>query len=250
MLNENKHILHKFSRLQITMICTGSLILALSISCVAPAKKDEYPLNSRIMAENSSIKKRLPLIERENDVLRKENHQHRTKILSQETQIKNLGLELAFLGEKYDNDMAKAEMQIQDLELTIQEMEKETTARIKSLGALNAALEKKLARQVQSLNKKIAVQKKSFHLEREKIMKENVKRESSLSSRVETLKKTVETKEVESASLKKANSEISSKLDEATKLAEALKKSRDDAIAELETVTETNARLTKALNSQ
>lgn len=250
MLNGNKHIFCYFKRLHINTICTGSLILALCISCVTPVKKDEYPLNSRIMAENSSIKKRLPLIERENDVLRKENHQHRTKILAQETQIKNLGLELAFLGEKYDNDTTKAQMQIQDLELTIQEIEKETTARIKSLGALNAALEKKLARQVQSLNKKMAAQKKSFHLEREKIMKENAKRESSLSSRVDTLKKTVAAKEMDIASLKKANGEISKKLDETTKLAEALKKSRDDVITELEAVTETNARLTKALNSQ
>lgn len=249
MLDGNKQISCKIKRLHAIKMFSGSLIVALCISCVATVKKDEYPLNSRIMAENSSIKKRLPLIERENDVLRKENHQHRSKILALETQNKNLGLELAFLGEKYDNDMVKGEIQIQDLQLTIQEIEEESFARINSLSSLNAALEKRLAREVRALNKKIAAQKRVSHLEREKMMNENAKRESSLSGRIETLKKSVDTKNMEIASLKKENNEISKKLGETTALAEAFKKSRDDVIAELEMVKATNARLTKALNS-
>jgi chromosome segregation ATPase len=239
-----------FNLLNTLKMCSVLLIVAMCISCVATAKKDEDPLDSRIMAENSSIKKRLPLIERENDVLRKENHQHRIKTLALETQIRNLELELAFLGEKYNNDMDRGEMQIKDLQLTIQKIEKESSERIESLIALKAALEKKLARKVRALNKKIVAQKKAYHLEREQTLKENAKRESSLSSQIEALKKNVETKDMENAALKKANSEISKKLSDATALTEALKKSRDAYLVELETIKATNARLTKALNSQ
>lgn len=231
-------------------MCYLALILALCISCVATVKKDEDPLNSRIMAENSSIKKRLPLIERENDVLRKENHQHRAKILSLETQIKNLELELAFLGEKYDNDMARGEMQIKDLELTIQKIEKESSERITSLTLSKASLQKKSARQIRALNKKIISQKKAFDLEVAQIKTANANRESNLSDQIATLKKKVEAKTIENASIKNANSEISSKLNEANALAEALEKSRDDLLVELEAVKATNDRLTKALNPQ
>lgn len=250
MLTKNIRILCKIKWFYTLKICSAALLMTFCASCVTTVQKEEYPLNSRIMAENSSIKKRLPLIERENDVLRKENHQHRTNILALETKIKNLGLELAFLGEKYDNDMAMNEMQIKDLQLTIQEIEKESAERIKSLTSMKATLKRKLAREVHAHNKNIVAQKEAFEKEREQIMKANNKRESSLSGQIDALKKTINAKELESASLKKANIDISNKLGEASALAEALKKARDEASAELETVKATNTRLTKALNSQ
>jgi TolA-binding protein len=230
--------------------CYLALLLVLCFSCVATVKKDDDSFNSRIMAENSSIKKRLPLIERENDVLRKENHQNRNKILALETKIKNLGLELAFLSEKYDNDIANGEMQIKNLELMIQEIEKESLERIKLLTLSKEAVQKKSAREIQVLKKKIIGQKKKFELEVTQIKKANAKRENSLSDQIKILKNDVEIKTMENASLKNTNSEISIKLSETQALVETLKKSRDDLLAELETAKATNARLTNALNSQ
>ena len=69
-------------------------------------KDSKQPFDTQLMAENSMMKKRLPLVERESDVLKKENQQHRIKIQDLEMQNKQLSLELTSLNEKYTNDMA------------------------------------------------------------------------------------------------------------------------------------------------
>ena len=75
-----------------------SLVLVMCTACPGPVKEDARLLDSRVLAENSTMKKRIPLIERENDVLKKENLQHRMKILDLESQVKQLGLDAVTAG--------------------------------------------------------------------------------------------------------------------------------------------------------
>jgi chromosome segregation ATPase len=230
-------------------MCAVSLVLAMCIACPAPVKEDPQVFNGRILAENSTMKKRLPLVERENDVLKKENLQQRMKVLDQESQIKQLGLELTSLNDKYTKDMTASAEQINKLQETIQKIEQESSARIQGLMAMNAALEAKMAREVQDLKKLMAKQNDAHIQERKQIMQKNAQREFDLTAQLDNLKKALDAKDLEITSRKMAMNEISSKLREATTLSESLKKDRDAAAAELESAKAANADLVKKVDA-
>jgi chromosome segregation ATPase len=231
-------------------LCSVSLILMMvCTACPAPVKEDAQLLNGRILAENSTMKKRLPLIERENDVLKKENLQHRMKVLDLESQVKQLGLELASLNDKYTKDMAAGAEQIKKLQETIQEIEQESSTRIQELTSRNAALKAKMAREVRDLKDQMAKQNDAHIKERKQIMQENAQREFDLTSRLDALKKALEAKDLEIASRKMAMDEISSKLGEATALSDSLQKSQDAAVAELQSVKTANRELNKKVDA-
>jgi chromosome segregation ATPase len=229
-------------------LCVLSCIVVLGVACATPVKVDEQPVNSRFLAENSAMKKRLPLIERENDVLKKENLQHRTKIQDLETQLGKLTADLTSLNEKYTNDTAADEEQIRILQDTIRTIEAESAEKIEGLISQNTALEEKRAGEVRALNEQMAMQKQAFGQEREQMMQASAKKELNLTGRMDDLKKAVEAKQLEITSLKMALNETSSKLGEATAMAETLRKSRDESVAELESVKAANVGLNKNLN--
>jgi chromosome segregation ATPase len=230
-------------------LCVAALILVWCVSCTAPLKEDEQPFDDRFFAENSVMKKRLPLIERENDVLKKENHQHRTRIQELESRIKELDLELASLSEKYAGDMATAEEKIDTLLVAVQTLEAEGSAKILELNSLNTALEEKRAQEVQALNEQITTQKNSFRLEREKMIQEYAQRELNFSTQLGEMEKSLDTRELEVLSLKLAIGEISTKLGEATALAAVLAKARDESATELESVKAANTDLIKKMDT-
>ena len=230
-------------------LCSVSLIVMVCTACPAPVKQDAQLLNGRILAENSTMKKRLPLIERENDVLKKENLQHRMKVLDLESQVKQLGLELASLNDKYAKDMAASAEQINKLQETIQRVEQESSARLQELTSKNTALKAKMAREVQDLKDQMAKQNDAHIQERKQIMQENAQREFDLTARLDALKKALEAKDLEIASRKMAMEEISSRLGEATALSDSLKKIRDAAVAELESVKAANGELTQKVDA-
>jgi chromosome segregation ATPase len=238
----------KIGSRRLLSICSAALILTLCMACPAPVKEDTQLLNSRILAENSTMKKRLPLIERENDVLKKENLQHRMKVMDLESQIKQLGLELADLNDKYAKDMTAGAEQINKLQETIQRMEQDNTARIQDLTSRNVALKAEMVREVQDLKNQMANQNDAHIQERKRIMQENAQREFDLTARLDMLKKSLEAKDLEIASRKMAMDEISSKLGEAIALSDTLKKARDEAVAELESVKAANADLTRKVD--
>lgn len=217
-------------------ICAVSLVALLSLSCTAKMKDGVQASDNQLFAENSMMKKRLPLVERESDVLKKENRQYRTKIQELEAQNKKLSLELTSLNEKYTNDVAIDEEEINYLHELIQRIEKENSERIEELISQKKVLEAKLARDTQALKEEIAAQKSAFVKEREQILQENAKRDLSQTLEINSLKKEIEPKETEISSYKLAINEISLQLGAATALSEALKKSRDKTLAELESV--------------
>lgn len=235
----------KFGFRRALSMCSVSLMLIVCMACPAPVKEDAQLVNGRILAENSTMKKRLPLVERENDVLKKENLQHRMKVLELESQIKQMGLELSSLNDKYAKDMAAGADQINKLQETIQRMEQESSARIRELTSKNAALKAKMGREVQELKDQMAKQNDAHILERKRIMQENAQREFDLTARLDSLKKALEAKDMEISSRKRAMDEISSRLGEVTALSESLKKARDASAAELDSVKAANADLTQ-----
>lgn len=235
------------SRIFALNICAVSFVVLLLLSCTAAIKKDSLSYNSQLLAENSMMKKRLPLMERESDVLKKENRQYRLKIQDLETQNKQLDLELTSLNEKYANDMAMGEEQISYLQETIQKIDKENSESRDALISDNKVLEAKLVRESHALNEQIVVQKAAFNQEREQIMRRNATRELNLSNQLGVLNKKLEARELEISSLKLAISEISTKLGAATTLSEVLRKARDESLAELESVKAANADLNKTM---
>ena len=166
-----------------------------------------------------------------------------------ESQIKQLVLELTSLREKYANDTATGKEQISGLQETIQKMEKVNAERIEALDALNKDLEAKSNREIHKLNQQIALQKAAFNQERAQILQEHEKKESDLLIQLDSLKKTIAPKELEISSLKSAIGEISIQLGEATALSKALKKARDETLAELDSAKAANAELIKKMDA-
>ena len=223
------------------------LLMALCAGCTAGVKAEDPFSNGRLLAENSILKKRLPLIERENDVLTKENLQYRSKINELGLRIKQLESELTALDAKYATDTAADAEKIRNLQQSIEGMEKENAARLEQLQAMNSALEKKRAQEVQMLHEQIAKLKISFSRERDHLEQESAQREARLSDEMEDLKKTLKNKELELSSYKLAIGEISTRLGEAKALAEDMKKARDQSLAELASVKAAHADLVKKM---
>ncbi len=217
------------------------IFLLFCISCATSVKQDAPFTNSHLFAEHSMMKKRLPLIERENDILKKENHQQRTKVQRLETHIKGLALDLAAIKEKYDEDMAALK----------EKYAKDVAAgekQVNNLQELIQTIENDRTEDMATLNEKMLKQNDEFMRQCEQIIKKNAKKESMLSNQIEDLGKTLKSKALEVSSLQAANHEFSTKLDEANALVEALKKAWDKSLDELASVKAANADLIKNLN--
>jgi chromosome segregation ATPase len=195
-------------------------------------KDGMQPSDNQLLAENSMMKKRLPMVERENDVLKKENRQYRIKAQELEAQNKKLSQEL----EKITNDIAIGEEEINYLHELVQRIEKENSESIEELLSRNKILEANFVREIHALNEQISKQKAVFVKEREQILQESAKRDLSQANEINALKKELEPKESQILSYKLAINEISVQLGAATALAETLRKSRDESLAELESL--------------
>jgi chromosome segregation ATPase len=228
-------------------ICAVSCIGLLLLSCTAAIEEGKQPLDNRFLAENSMMKKRLPLLERESEVLKKENRQHRATIQKLDEEKNQLSEELISLNELYTKEKTASGEEIDNLHDTIEKIEKENSESIGALVAHNKNLEAKRAEEVAALGEQIERQKEAFTQERDRIIQDNAKRELDLSTQLAVLQKTLDPKEMEIPSLKLAINEISIQLGAATTLSTTLKKDRDEATAELESVKTANADLHKKI---
>ena len=237
----------KDHRLRVMNMGFTLFLLVLCVACTAAVKADDPFSNGRLLAENSVLKKRVPLIERENDVLGKENSQYRSKIKELESRIKQLELELTALNAKYANDMAAGAETIRSLQQLIENMGKENVARIEGLQAQNALLEQKRLQEARTFRERMARQKEASDRDREQLVMENEQRTSKLADEIDELKKTLKNRALELSSYKLAIGEISARLGEATALAEEMKKARDATLAELVSVKAAHADLVKKM---
>ena len=122
-------------------------VLLTLLSCTAATSNSGQPQSTQLRAENAMMKKRLPLMERENDVLNKENAQLRVKLQDLAAQNKQLVMDIDNLRERYKGDMVVGEEQIRSLEDTLQKVEQENRATLDILLADNKVLEEKMLKQ-------------------------------------------------------------------------------------------------------
>jgi chromosome segregation ATPase len=228
-------------RLDALMKGMAFLLLTFCVSCTAAIKKDQASINGHLLAENSVLKKRVPLIERENDVLSKVNSQYKSRVQDLEAQSKQLSDELTALNTKYTDDMAAEADKIHTLEGSIQKAERESAARIERLTAQNASLKERQTSQIRTFKERMARQKDAFNRERDLAEHQQAQQMQDLSMKLEKLKKDLAKKELALSSLRLAIGEISTKLGQATALAEDLQKARDKALAELAAVKSAHA---------
>ncbi len=223
-------------RVRALTTCTLPFVLLFLLSCTAAHQNNQQAGSSQLHAENSMMKKRLPLIERESDVLKKENQQYRIKMQDLEMQNKQLGTDLVSLREQYEIDMAAGNQQISSLLEEIQKNEQESRANIDRLMADNKALKEKMTRDLRALKDQIVMQKAAFNKDREKIVQENAKKELNLTNKLDTADKELTIKKAEISSLQSSISEISGKLVKANTVSAELAQAGTATTAELESI--------------
>ncbi len=223
-------------RVRALTTCTLPFVLLFLLSCTAAQQNSQLPGSGQLLAENSMMKKRLPLIERESDVLKKENQQHRIKIEDLEIKNEQLDMDLVSLREKYESDMAVGNQQISTLQETLHKNEQESKASIDRLIDDNKALKEKMDQGIHALKDQIVMQKAAFNEEREQLVQENAKKELNVSNKLAAADKELALRESEIASLKSTISEISGKLVKANTLSAELAKARTATVAELESM--------------
>jgi chromosome segregation ATPase len=224
-------------------------VITSSVACTALMNKDEQSSNSRLLAEYSMMKKRLPLVERENDVLKQENLRRRKDVWDLRNTNEKLKAELTSVNDNYAKDKAAAEERIQGLYRDLEIREEEYTTKIKALTAMNTEVKETMDRKVRVLNRQMTGQKKAFDQERKQLVQQQVQSERKLTDHIDDLNKALEAKVLQISSLKMALSEISNRFGEAAARADVLKKSRDEYVAELETKKKAVTELEKKLDA-
>ncbi|MDY0292488.1 MAG: hypothetical protein RBR02_09165 [Desulfuromonadaceae bacterium] len=185
------------------------------LSCTAVTKQQESRpgngsrgVNSeQLLAENRMMKKRLSLIEREDDVLKKENRQHRIRVQELEAQNRELGQELDIMKEKHAIEMLISEEQSSALKTTLEKVKNEASERMYTLIAENKALAEQIARERRFFNDQINTVKAAANEQREEIIQAKTQRELALAAELDALSKKLEAKQKEILLLKSVGAE-------------------------------------------
>jgi len=192
-------------------------IIVSILSCETVNGSRYQDLNEQLRAENSLMKNRLTLLQRENSILEDENFQKKKEIQQLNSKVEKLTSDLLSFKDKYQKDIALRETQYNNLEKKYSIMEKESLARIQDLTALNKNMETKLTLEIKQLNNTIKNLQDAFSKEREIMRNERMQKELAMSRQIEELKKSIDGKEGEIASQKTSLSELSLKLKEGEK---------------------------------
>ncbi len=196
------------------LACVGML------ACSSSGKNGTAPLAEQLRAENSLVKKRLVLAERENAVVKDENLQCKSDGRQLAARVEKLTADIAALEDRYRKDIALRESQYQTLQQKNAVLSKESSEKIRELSELNRSTESKLGGEIARLNDEIRKLQESFTKERETVRNDNAKRELSLSREIEALKQLVADKEAEAASHKTALAAFERRFEEKSKEAE------------------------------
>jgi chromosome segregation ATPase len=207
-------------------------VLLLVNSCTTTDRGSAHSTADRIMAENSQMKKRIPLIERENDVLMQENLQYKSRLQEATTRIEGLRADLSYLTEKFGAYVTSTEMQIHFLAENYALLEKTSSHQISELSSRYKDLELKRQEEIKQLNAHIISQNSAFIEEKKKLELKAAEIELKLDMR-----------EAQLASLKTTHDELLTKLDAVSgRLAEALLQ-RSQIEKDLETLRAVKAEL-------
>lgn len=137
-------------------------VMLLIVSCVAPGGIVKGESTDRIMAEHSQMKRRLPLIERENDVLKQENLEFKTKVQQLSAKNEKLKSDLDAMNDIYERDMAFSEELIQNLQKKYEALAEESTLQIEALNQRMDELELKRKQDIKTLNNQMVLQQAKY----------------------------------------------------------------------------------------
>lgn len=137
-------------------------LLPLIISCVTSGETIKGGSTDRIMAEHSQMRRRLPLIERENDVLKQENLLFKTKVQQLTAKNEKLESDLDTMNDIYERDMAFSEELIQNLQKKYEIFTAESTRQVETLNQRLDELELKRTQEIETLNDQIESQQAKY----------------------------------------------------------------------------------------
>jgi len=211
-----------------------------SVSCASVGGASYQQLAEQLKSENSLMKGRLVLLQRENHVLRNENLLGKKEIQNLGARIEKLAADIESLREKHRGELALKEGQIQDMLKKNEILRQESSQKIQELMQLAKDIELRLGNEAKRLGAELSKQQESFNGEREKLRTEAAGREFALSKEIEALKKAIAMRDGEIAGLKSVQSELRLGIDERTRLLEEQRKqisALEKAIEELKAKT-------------
>ncbi|RJQ82503.1 MAG: hypothetical protein C4519_07815 [Desulfobacteraceae bacterium] len=249
---EVMQMISKTKRTGVYRVLPQAAVLCALIFASSCATTNQIPQPSsvdRIMAENSQMKKRMPMIERENDVLTQENHQYKAKLQKARDKNEKLSDDLSALTEKFEAYLSSTQEQITSMQAAYVWLENASSQKIAELTTLYDALELKRLHEVNDLELQIAEQKNDFGRETDNLRRKAAEKELELSTQIKELNQSLVALEAEKSSLQTSNSELSVKLEALSNQLAQTRSERNRIEKDLQTVRAVNAELLERLKN-
>ncbi|MBU0993267.1 MAG: hypothetical protein KJ737_12300 [Proteobacteria bacterium] len=141
-------------------------LICLITSCASIPRQAPDLIKDQFRAENRLMKKNLDLALRENEVLKTENLQYKSKVNQLNKTVSKFKADLESLNNKYNEDMIRMNEDYETICANLTALEEQSDAKIEELTRLNSGLEKKLSDDVARLNGQLDKQQLSFTAER------------------------------------------------------------------------------------
>gem|GEM_PF-1298958 len=223
--------------------------LLLCVSCTAPGRMDpRIVANDRLSAEYSQAKKRIPLLERENDVLKEENLDYRRNVRRLGVGLEELSAGLDSLRNQVEESRRISEADTCALQERLDWQEEASAEQIEALTASHQEDLEKLQADIRALNERLAGAAADFKLRIENISQKNTENQHALLKRIGELQRDLAAREAENETLKSAVADLSARLDAALREIAEISRSRTELQQELEAIKATEAELLKRLN--
>lgn len=193
------------------------VVLGAAASCASISGQHRDILREQLKAENRLIKKNSELALRENEVLKRENAQHRSEIEKLTETAQQLTDDLDSLNRKYQEDMARLDDAYKNLYDQFITLKLESDEKIQELTSSNELLEKRFAKEVSKLNGLLEEQKVAFHTERDLLKAGFESKIKKLEARLALSRQESDEKEKTIESLEKDRQEVQARIIELDK---------------------------------
>jgi|GEM_PF-5243189 len=158
------------------------------VSCSKSLIIKDRKKNETIRAENSLLKKKTIMIERENTVLEIDNIFYKKKISDKNAEIEKIKADCQSLKKKNSEEILLLNRKYDNLYQTNKILKKDSTDKIKKLTILNKEIEDSLSNEIKRLNITIKKNHDKFNSEREVLKKRSSEKEYAFNRRIEKIK--------------------------------------------------------------
>ncbi len=190
------------------------LITILMASACAPYPGSNANLpGEQLNAENRLMKNNLDLALRENEVIKEENKQYKTKTANLNSEIQRLNEVTTGLKRKYTIDMAMMTDRYNTLQDQYNLLQTTSDSKIMELAAQNLELDRRMKNEISSLNSKMEIQKASFEKARQSQTQNFAAKKKEFETELASIKQTLAEKETVIASMKAANDQSQLQID-------------------------------------